>query len=79
MLFIFHNEVNSRKNQPIFSYDDVEKKYSLAVTMNIIHNFFYNYDVKSKNVRMLANDFQKKQLIMNLKVWFSANIQNFEK
>jgi hypothetical protein len=79
ILFIFHNEVNKRKNQPIFSYDEVEKKYSLAVTIKIIHNFFYNYDVKSKNVRMLANDFQKKKLIMNLKVWLSANIQHFEK
>jgi hypothetical protein len=79
MLFIFHNEINKRKNIPLFNYDDVEKKYSLAVTMNIIYNFFYNYDVKSKNMRMLANDFQKKKLIFNLKVWFSANIQHFEK
>jgi hypothetical protein len=79
MLFIFHNEVNKRKNVPLFDYDEVEKKYSLAVTTNIIHNFFYKYDVKSKNLRMLANDFQKKKLISKLKVWFSANIQHFEK
>jgi hypothetical protein len=79
MLFIFHNEVNKRKNIPLFNYDEVEKKYSSAVTINIIHNFFYNYDVKSRNVRMLANDFSKKKTISNMKVWVSANIQHFEK
>jgi hypothetical protein len=26
MLFIFHNEINKRKNIPLFNYDDVEKK-----------------------------------------------------
>lgn len=79
MLFTFHNEVNARKNLPIFHYDEVEKKYSLALTTNIIHHFFNNYDVKSRNVRMLANDFQKNKIVSNLKVWFSVNIQHFEK
>lgn len=79
MLFTFHNEVNKRKNIPLFNYNEVEKKYSLAITTNIIYNFFNNYDVKSKNMRMLANDFQKKKIIMNLKIWLSANIQHFEK
>jgi len=78
MLFIFHNEVNARKKVPLFDYDEVGKKYSSAVTTNIIYNFFNNYDVKSRNIRMLANEFQKKKLILNMKVWFSANIQHFE-
>jgi len=78
MLFVFHNEVNKRKGLPLFDYTEVETKYSRAITVKIIQNFFNNYDVKSKNVRMLANEFHKKKLVANLKVWFSTYIEHFD-
>jgi hypothetical protein len=78
MLFIFHNEVNKRKSMEAFNYEDVEGKYSSAITMRILQNFFLNYDVKSKNMRLLANDFHKKKLIANLKVWLTSNLQYFD-
>jgi hypothetical protein len=78
MLYLFHNEVNKRKNLDLFNFDDLKTKYSKAITINIIQNFMIHYDVKSKNMRMIANDFHKKRLVSNLKAWFNANIIHFE-
>ena len=39
MLFKFHNEVNKKKGFSIFPYEELEAKYSSAVTKNIIFNF----------------------------------------
>lgn len=77
-IYAFHNDVNKRKNVPLFNYDDVESKYSKAITINIIQYFMSKYETKNINVRMLANEFHKKKLVADLKTWFNANIQYFD-
>jgi hypothetical protein len=77
LLFDFHNLVNSRKGQPIFKYEDLEK-YKTAITKNIIYNFLIEYNKKSKNIRYLADDLHRERVAFSLKKWFTENYQFFE-
>jgi len=77
LLFDFHNNVNSRKEYPIFKYEELVK-YKTAITKNIIYNFLIEYNKKSKNIRYLADDLHRERLTSSLKKWFTDNIQYFE-
>jgi len=77
LLFDFHNLVNSRKEQPIFKYEELEK-YKTAITKNIINNFLIEYNKKSKNIRYLSDDLHRERISVSLKKWFSENYQHFE-
>lgn len=76
LLFDFHNLVNSRKGYAIYKYEDL-KKYELAITKNIIHNFLTEYNKKSKNIRYLADDLHRERMASSLKKWFSENLVHF--
>ena len=41
ILFDFHNSVNLRKNYPLFPMEEVNAKYSTAITDKIIQNFMF--------------------------------------
>lgn len=77
-LFIFHNDVNLRKNMPLFSIDELENKYSNANTINILKNFMQVFQFKNKSFHMIANDMQRQRQADVLKIWFNNNIQKFE-
>jgi hypothetical protein len=76
LLFDFHNLVNSRKGYDIFKYDNL-KKYEVAITKAIIHNFLIEYNKKSKNIRYLADDLHRERMASSLKKWFSENLVHF--
>jgi len=78
MLFDFHNEVNQKKGFPIFSYSELNDKYSKAITVNIIQNFMIRFKDKHKSIRMIANDFHRSNLVIVLKDWFTKNIVYFD-
>jgi hypothetical protein len=78
MLFIFHNEVNSRIGTPQFSYEELNDKYSRSITINIIQTFFVFFQDKSFNVSSITNNMHRGRLIESLKNWFLQNIQHFE-
>ena len=77
-LFTFHNDVNYRKQLPMFSLDELETKYSSANTMNIIRNFIQVFQYKNKSFHMIANDMQRQRQSDLLKIWFNNNIQKFD-
>jgi hypothetical protein len=77
-LYMFHNEVNKRKGVEMFSFIDVEKKYVTAITRNVLIHFMAEYEKKTKNVRMLSNEFHRKKLIIFLKQWFNDNMHHFK-
>lgn len=77
MLYNFHNYVNSRKKYQIFSHDELDKKYALANTKNIIENFMYFYQDRSKSVKLLATELYRARIIAQLKTWFQNNIYYF--
>lgn len=77
MLHVFHNSVNQRKGYPIFPYEEVESKYSLAITNNIIVNFMKHFSDRNHNIKLVAGDMMRFQLCDVLKKWFNSNIQAF--
>jgi len=78
MIYVFHNEVNQRKNVPPFDFIEVEKKYSSAITINILKNFMHTFEKSSRSNRMISNEFHKKTYIVELKKWLNMNINHFD-
>jgi hypothetical protein len=78
LLFNFHNEVNARKNLPIFELQELSQKYSAANTVNIIHNFFHFFKDKSTNVNMISLNLYRERIIKDLQKWFQENLSYFE-
>lgn len=77
LLFVFHNSVNERKHFPLFSKIELDEKYSKSNTVAIIQNFMQHFQNKSYNIKLIADDLQRKQLLNHLSGWFSKNIQYF--
>jgi len=78
MLYKFHNEVNKRKGFAIFPYEELDIKYSSAVTKNIIFNFIIHYQDKHKSIHMIANDMFRARHVIILKEWFNNNFRYFD-
>jgi len=77
MLFNFHNSVNLRKGYSLFPIEQLESKYSSAITVNIIRNFYYNYEKSTNNQKMAANSFHRSRTIARMKTWLSVNLYYF--
>jgi hypothetical protein len=78
LLFTFHNEVNKKKGFPLFEYEELDEKYSKAVTKNIIFNFIIHYQDKHKSIHMIANDLYRSRQVVLLKEWFNKNFKYFD-
>ena len=76
--YTFHNEVNKRKGFAQFPRELLREKYSKANTMNIINHFLVNLLDKSYSIRMIADDFNRKRLVGEIKKWLSNNQQHFQ-
>lgn len=77
-LYQFHNTVNKRKNYPLFSYIDLDDKYSKANTANIIKYFLIVFNKTDFNVTMLTENMNRKLVANKISVWFNKNIQYFD-
>jgi len=78
LLFNFHNEVNKKKGFPLFKYEELDDKYSKAVTKNIIFNFMIHYQDKHKSIHMISNDLYRARQVIVLKEWFNKNFKYFD-
>lgn len=77
MLFVFHNVVNKRKGHPIFTIEELNEKYSNAVTLNIITNFLYYFSDRSRSPKMIAGDLHRSRLIGSIKEWLNQYLYCF--
>lgn len=77
LLFIFHNSVNHRKMKPVFPIEDV-KKYSQNSLIHSYNQFITAFNTKG-NMKLLADSFQRKLILQELKKWFVQNLSNFER
>ena len=75
MLYHFHNTVNYRKRKSLFKPENINK-YSNFKLINTYNNFVSVYHTKG-NMKLLAESFQRKLLLMEFKKWFMKNIINF--
>jgi hypothetical protein len=78
MLWAFHNEVNQKKGYPFFPYEQLNEKYSIAVTNNIIVYFMNHFSDRIRSAKLLADDLVRSQICKVLKEWFNNNITAFQ-
>jgi hypothetical protein len=78
LLWRFHNEVNAKKNVPIFPYEQLEEKYSRAILINIIQLFMIHFKDKHASIRMIADDMYRQQIATKMQNWFRQNLQYFD-
>lgn len=77
MLFNFHNSVNMKKGVSVFPRDQLDNKYDAAITVNIVNNFYHNFDKSSNNQKMAANGFHRTRTIQKMKTWIANNANYF--
>jgi hypothetical protein len=78
MIFDFHNAVNYRKGYPQFAYEDLDTKYSTAVTKNILQNFVSFFEDRNhRSVKLIATDLHRALISNEFKKWINENIQYF--
>ena len=78
LLYTFHNNVNKKKGYPMFPYEQIDEKYSLAITNNIIRNFMLHFSDRNRSLKLLVGDLQRAQLCAFLKKWFNEHIVCFD-
>ena len=79
MLFDFHNLVNTRKHFALFSYDELNSKYSIAITTNVFQNFMYYFSKKSGNIRLISEDLHRQAMLKIVKEFLHSKIIYFDK
>jgi len=77
LLHAFHNDVNYRKGYPFFPYEQVEEKYSKAITGKILQVGMVYFSDRIRSKKLLASDLYKSRLTQELKNWFNTNINCF--
>jgi hypothetical protein len=78
MLFNFHNNVNARKQYPLFPRHLLDEKYSCMNVATTINAFLQEFSKKQKSFQLIADNMHRKQQISNLQKWFQDNIKYFQ-
>lgn len=76
IMYTFHNKVNSQKNFPIFTLDELESKYISADTIAIINNFLNFFPYKGK--KLMIGTFSHKINATYVRNWLKVNIHCFK-
>lgn len=77
ILFHFHNSVNGRKGLAMFDRTELDTFYSKAMIIPVYNNFMREFTSKSRNSRMIANDFHRESIAQYVKSWFSQHTDCF--
>ena len=75
MLYLFHNMVNSRKKKQLFNYTNINNYKNIPI-VPALNNFIAVYNTKG-NMKLLAESFQRKLIIKDLRQWLTLNINSF--
>lgn len=73
LLFSFHNEVNKRKNEPLFPVSELEK-YKLGNYKAIVNNFIIHFQEKTRNIHLIADEMYRQRNVGLVKTWILDNI-----
>lgn len=76
-LFKFHNVVNARKHFPQFTVEQLNEMYSKAIPKVVIQNFLVQFNSKSKNIKLLADELHRQNISQTLKSWFQLHLPDF--
>jgi len=78
MLHSFHNIVNQKLNKPIFTIEELNTKYKLSITSNIIQYFIQIWSKKSHNPKLMAEDLHKTRVVNEFINWWKMNYHLFD-
>ena len=75
MVYLFHNYVNAKKRKRLYNYSGLEiyKNYNI---INVFNRFISVYHTRG-NMKLLAESFQRQNIIKTVRAWFSKNIMAF--
>ena len=75
LLYVFHNAVNTRKSKTLHKYEDINNyaSHNIIITFN---NFSKNF-TSNGNMRLLADNFHRKQFLGSFKKWLMQHISCF--
>jgi len=76
LLCMFHNIVNKRKNKPLFNHDNLTDTYANNKTVEIYNNFVAVYQTNG-NMKLIADAFQRKMILLQFKKWLMTNFRHF--
>lgn len=77
LILHFHNAVNKRKNKTPFAYSDLSYKYGNVSLIRAYNGFVAAYNTRG-NMNLIADSFQRKLIMQDVRKWFLANIQHFD-
>jgi len=76
IFYVFHNEVNKRKQKKLYKYEDLEvfKNYNLIQILNKFLNTFNT----NGNMKLLTDNFHRSRHLYIFKKWILQNINSFQ-
>jgi hypothetical protein len=77
MLHSFHNIVNQRLNKPVFTVEELNNKYKLSITSNVIQYFIQIWSKRSHNPKLMTEDLHKSRTVVDIVNWWKNNYQLF--
>lgn len=77
MLLSFHNEVNQRVGNPVFTEKQMDDKYKSATTINIVQYFLQTWQKPNPNPKLLTTSLHKGQVIKEFISWWNSNHIHF--
>jgi hypothetical protein len=77
MLLSFHNEVNKRVGNPMFTEQQMDEKYKASNTGNIIQYFLQTWQKPNTNPKLLTVGLHKSRALQEFKRWWSTNHNHF--
>jgi hypothetical protein len=77
MLLSFHNDVNKRVGNPMFTQEQLDEKYKIANTMNIIKYFLQTWQKPNTNPKLLTSSLHKGRALQEFIRWWSINHIHF--
>jgi hypothetical protein len=77
MLHSFHNIVNQRLNKPTFTVEELNNKYKLSITSNVIQYFIQIWSKRSHNPKLMTEDLHKSRVVNEFVNWWKINYHLF--
>lgn len=74
-VYLFHNYVNRKKKKRLFNYGEISRYRNMNM-VKVVSVFIGAYNTKG-NMNLIAESFQRKLIVSDLKRWLSGNINMF--
>lgn len=76
LLYVFHNMVNKRKQNPPFKPDNL-KYYETRNVIETYNIFSRNFNTRG-NMSLINESFHRNRMLASLRTWMMSNLSNFD-